>query len=406
MATADHLQDFRIATYPCRVHCGQDALARLPAEVARQGAKRVFVISGRSVATKTDLIDRIRNLLGDTFAGSFDRMGKDSPIEDVIAAADEARAANADLLIAVGAGSVIQAVRVVAIALAEKEPLVELATKYPEDGSPAISPKLMARKLPIINVVTVGTSAQNRAGSPLKSSEYGRRLEYFDPKTRPVALFWDHDALRTAPRSMVRASAAAIYWRAVMHLGFTKVTRLTELNRRQVYEIMDSVIRSLDEEDDIGARVDLCIATFLQNREVDDGSFRAAHWVMRFNYAFSAGIFNLHEHVSQAEGNSVLVGTALRRLGYRDPQEIANMARILGVWTGKDPIEEAPFRAADYLEKVFADLGLPTRVGQLGLPKSSVDGIMANALNNFNSDPKQEFKKEPELLREILLEAW
>jgi len=264
----------------------------------------------------------------------------------------------------------------------------------------------MARKLPIINVVTVGTSAQNRAGSPLKSSEYGRRLEYFDPKTRPVALFWDHDALRTAPRSMVRASAAAIYWRAVMHLGFTKVTRLTEFNRRQVYEIMDSVIRSLDEEDDIGARVDLCIATFLQNREVDDGSFRAAHWVMRFNYAFSAGIFNLHEHVSQAEGNSVLVGTALRRLGYRDPQEIANMARILGVWTGKDPIEEAPFRAADYLEKVFADLGLPTRVGQLGLPKSSVNGIMANALNNFNSDPKQEFKKEPELLREILLEAW
>lgn len=406
MTTADYLQDFRIVTYPCRVHCGQDALAKLPAEVARHGAKRVFVVCGRSVSTKTDLIDRIRALLGDTFAGLFDTMGKDSPVEDVLEAADQAREARADLLIAVGAGSVIQAVRVIAIALAEKAPLVELATQYPEDGSPAISPKLMAPKLPIINVVTVGTSAQNRAGSPLKSAEHGRRLEYFDPKTRPVALFWDHDALRTAPRSMVRASAAAIYWRAVMHLGHTKVTRLTEQSRRQVFEIVDSVVNSLDEEDDIGARVDLCIATFLQNREVDDGSFRTMHWVMRFNYAFAAGIFNLHEEVSQAEGNSVLVGTALRRLGSRDPEAMANMARNLGVWSEGDPIDQAPFRSADYLEKVFSDLGLPTRVGQLGIPKSSVDGILANALNNYNSDPKREFVKEKELLRDIFLDAW
>lgn len=406
MATADHVQDFRIATYPCRVYCGQDALSKLPAEVARHGAKRVFVISGKSVATKSDLIERIKKLLGGSFVGSFDAMGKDSPVEDVIAAADEARAADADLLIAVGAGSVIQAVRVVAIAMAERGSLIDLATSYPEDGSPAVSPKLMARKLPIINVVTVGTSAQNRPGSALKSKDHGRRLEYFDPKTRPVALFWDHDALRTAPASMVRTSAAGVYWRAVMHLGYTKATRLTDLTRRQVYEIMDSVIQSLDEEDDIGARVDLCIATFLQNREVDDGASRPRHWVMRFNYAFSVGIFHLHEHVSQAEGNTSLLPTALRHLGTRDPEAIANMARNLGVWRVKDPLEEAPFRAAEYLERRFDDIGMPTRVGQLGIPKASVDPIMNNALNNFNADPKREFRKEAELLRHILLAAW
>lgn len=108
MATADHLQEFRITTYPCRVYCGQDALAKLPAEVARHGAKRVFVISGKSVATRTDLIDRIRTLLGDSFAGNFDGMRKDSPIEDVLAAAEQAREVRADLLIAVGAGSVFR----------------------------------------------------------------------------------------------------------------------------------------------------------------------------------------------------------------------------------------------------------------------------------------------------------
>src|SRR5690606_12883773 len=100
MTTADYLQDFRIVTYPCRVHCGQDALAKLSAVVARHGATRVFVVCGRSVSTNTELIDRIRALLGGTCAGRCDTMGKASPVADVLEAADPAREARADLLIA------------------------------------------------------------------------------------------------------------------------------------------------------------------------------------------------------------------------------------------------------------------------------------------------------------------
>ena len=50
----------------------------------------------------------------------------------MLAARDKARAAEADLLIAVGAGSVVQATRIVAILLAEKDPLEKLITQYPE----------------------------------------------------------------------------------------------------------------------------------------------------------------------------------------------------------------------------------------------------------------------------------
>ena len=78
-----------------------------------------------------------------------------------------AREAGADGLIALGGGTVVQAARIAAILLAEEGPPEALATQYPEDG-PAISPRLMAPKLPILNALTIGTTAQDRGGSPAK----------------------------------------------------------------------------------------------------------------------------------------------------------------------------------------------------------------------------------------------
>src|SRR5205814_7041716 len=121
-------------------------------------------------------------ILGDALAGVVDERVKDSPLSAVLAARDAARNAQADLLIAVGSGSVIQATRVVAILLAETRPVEELITQYPETG-PAISPKLLAPKLPIINVATAATSAANRAGSAIQSESVDHRMEFFDPKT-------------------------------------------------------------------------------------------------------------------------------------------------------------------------------------------------------------------------------
>lgn len=92
VSSAQSTHDFRLISYPVRVYSGQDALESLPAEVGRHRAKRAFVVCGRSVSRNTTVVTRIRELLGERFAGLFDEMGKDSPIEDVVAARDKARA--------------------------------------------------------------------------------------------------------------------------------------------------------------------------------------------------------------------------------------------------------------------------------------------------------------------------
>src|SRR5262249_53031742 len=156
------------------------------------------------------VLARLRDRLGAVCGGVFDRMDKDSSYPAVVAATDAARAAGADLIIAVGGGSVIVGARVTAILLGEKGDPFALMTQYPESQAP-VSPRLMAPKLPIVNVPTTPTTAMNRAGSGLRNDQLDHRMEFFDPKTRPVALFWDAEALLTAPLSLARSAGTTTF---------------------------------------------------------------------------------------------------------------------------------------------------------------------------------------------------
>lgn len=398
--------DFRLVGYPLRLYSGKDALDNLPAEIQRRRARNAIVICGRTVSRRTDLVSRIRRILGDACGGVFDEMEKDSPLSSVLRARDAAQATGADLLVAVGAGSVIQATRVVAILLAEKRPVEELITQYPEHG-PAISPRLLEPKLPIINVLTAATSAQNRAGSAVKSDALDHRMEFFDPKTRPVAIFWDADALLTAPPHLARDTGAAVLWRAIMSLGAERMNPLVEGDRLQAFRLARSALSRLDDGSDAGPRIELCAAAFLQNRDADDGgTMFERHWVGRVVYAFAAALFNLHPHVSQGAANAALTGTVMRRLGSRNPNEIARIARALGAWDDSQPLEQAPGCAAEAIEALFREIGMPTRVRELAVPQESVERLMEHALRNFNADPRREFMRERDLLRDVLLAAW
>lgn len=398
--------DFRLVNYPLRLYSGKNALDNLPAELKRQGATRAFVVCGRTVSRKTSLIERMRAMLGGNCAGVFDEMEKESPLPAILRARDAAREANADLLIAVGAGSVTQATRVVAILLAEKRPVEELITQYPADG-PALSPKLMAPKLPIINVLTAATSAQNRAGSAVKSGTVDHRMEFFDPKTRPVALFWDADALLTAPSNLARDTGAAVLWRAVMNLGATRMNPLVEGDRLQAFRLAHDAMRHIGEAHDAAPRIDLCAAAFLQNRDADEGgTMFERHWAGRVIYAFAAALFNLHPHVSQGAANCALSGTVIRKLGARNLREMARIARALDAWSDSDSLDTAPQRAADAVDALFRGIGMPTRVRELNVPGENAERMLEHALKNFNADPNREFVRERELLQEVLLAAW
>ena len=91
-----------------------EALAR---EVDRLDARAVFVLASGTLSRETDLVERLRQMLGNRFAGLCAKIGAHTPRDDVAAAANSARESGADLIVTLGGGSVTDAAKMVGLCL-------------------------------------------------------------------------------------------------------------------------------------------------------------------------------------------------------------------------------------------------------------------------------------------------
>jgi maleylacetate reductase len=100
-----------------RVIFGQPAAATIVAEAKRLAAKRVFLLTGRTLNRNTEEVEKVRQALGSRFAGVHDHMPAHSPRDAVVACANAARSAGTDLLVTFGGGSVTDGGKAVTICL-------------------------------------------------------------------------------------------------------------------------------------------------------------------------------------------------------------------------------------------------------------------------------------------------
>jgi alcohol dehydrogenase class IV len=335
-------------------------------------------------------------------------MDKDSSLPAVQTAVEAARAAEADLLIAIGGGSVIVGTRAVAILLAEKGDPYTLMTQYPV-GQPAVSPRLMAPKPPIINVVTTPTTAMNRAGTGLKNDQLDHRMEFYDPKTRPTAIFWDAEALLTAPPDLIRSTATTTFTNSLRHLGIPAMNPLVEGDRLQAFRLLHRALpRIMSEADNVDLRIDLCTAALLENRAADDGADRRRERDQTSSraYALATALHIRYDHVRQGEATSAVMPTVTRLTPPRDTRGTARIAEALGVWSEGMSSEAAVAATADALASLYTSIGMPTRVRELSVPEEDLPQLARDTLKNFNANPGTRPESYVEDMLQLLRAAW
>jgi maleylacetate reductase len=104
---------------------GQPAAGAVVAQMDRLGAARAFLMVSGTLNRETGEIEKIRRALGSRCAATFDAMPPHTPREAVIAAAEQARAAGADLVVTVGGGSITDGAKAVQLCLANNVRTVE-----------------------------------------------------------------------------------------------------------------------------------------------------------------------------------------------------------------------------------------------------------------------------------------
>ncbi len=101
-----------------KVTFGPGTVESLPQEVERLAGKRILIITTASVAAKSPLLKRVEDLLGDCHVATFSEVRQHTPSGTVVAAVEAAQANHANMLVSLGGGSVIDATKACILALA------------------------------------------------------------------------------------------------------------------------------------------------------------------------------------------------------------------------------------------------------------------------------------------------
>ena len=377
---------FKSSGHAWKLFCGPTVIeSDLAGVVERAGARRAFVICSPSINRRTNTVKRIALALGDRYAGVFDGIEKDSTYTSVCAARQAANAAGADLLIAVGGGSVLVATRAVAIFMAESDDPFKIMTQYPPGGRP-FSPRLQAAKLPIVNIPTTPTSAANRAGTGLKNADLDHRMEYFDPKTRPQAIFLDDEVLLSTPFEVLRSTATTVFAGVVGALAQAEVNPLVAGDQAQAFHLaFGAYPKLIDAPDDPVPRRHLALAAFLQNRAEDDGRALIGGGAFSGDYAVSTALHVRYPHVGQGESTSILQAPAIRLAHAIEPAAARRVADALRVWRDGMEARQASEAVAAELERIYRTMGLPQRLRDMDIPAAELPAVAAETVRNFNA---------------------
>ncbi|MGZ5094395.1 MAG: iron-containing alcohol dehydrogenase family protein [Burkholderiales bacterium] len=392
---------FRYRSFPLSIHAGKDALEELRGEVDRAKAKRAFIVCGKSVARKTDLIERIKANLDDRFAGVFDGVEASSPLPSVMAGAAAAREARADIIVAVGGGSAMVTARAIIIVLAEKRDLHEICTQYPPGAAP-VSPKLMAPKIPNILVVTTPSTAMTRAGTAVMDTETRHRLELFDPKTLPAAMIWDDDALLTAPADLFLSTAASAFSGISTGAAAPKTNPLSHGDMLHALRLsLESLPPMRTDPNNTTARQNLVAASFLCNRALNAMRGRAFGIVSSLGHV----IDTLYPDVNHGDSHSLTTSWGMRFNLEQTSAGLARLAQGLGIDDGLAE-REAAKRAPDFIDEFYRSLGMPVRLRDADIPQQDVERIAHDAMGDFYLHQNARKVKHESELVELLRQMW
>ena len=249
-----------------RIVYGRPAPEVVAEQAAVLGAARVFVMTSRSVAGLAHT-RAIETALGARHAGTYAGITAHSPRESVIDGAAAARKAGADLIVAVGGGSVIDATKLMLLCLwqgftkpADLEPFHQVATidlggKITHDG---VAPIRM------IAVPTTLSGAEFTSQAGVTDTAKAFKQSYIHPMFAPRVVVLDPEALRETPPWLLYTTGIRAVDHCVETLCSTKAMPLSDaLSGKALAMLTSGLPRLKAAPEDIDNRLDVQLAVWL-----------------------------------------------------------------------------------------------------------------------------------------------
>ncbi|AVT78850.1 alcohol dehydrogenase [Rhodopseudomonas palustris] len=338
---------------------GQPAADALAAQLDRIGAQRALLMVSGTLNRTTDEIAKIKDALGSRCAGVFDAMPAHTPRAAVIAATEQARAIQADIIVTVGGGSITDGAKAVQICLANDISTAAEIDRVRNINAP-VAPKV--RQISVPTTISGGEFSAI-AGVTNEATRVKEKLAH--PLTMPRAAILDPAITLHTPEWLFLSTGI----RAVDHCVEAICSREAHpygdaQALRGLSMLAAGLPRVKADPTDLDARLDCQIGTWLSMGALSSGvPMGASHGI---GYVLGAVFDVPHGHTS-----CIMLPAVMRwnKSANRDRQAL--VAAAMG-HPGED--------AGDVLDALIRVLGMPRSLREVNVGPEHFERIASQAM--------------------------
>ena len=347
---------------------GQGAIQEIVNEIKNRHFKKALVTSTPDlfefkVATKvTDLLDAA----GIAYE-VYDGIKPNPTIENVKAGVEACKAADADVIVAVGGGSPIDTSKAIATIITNPE---FADVRSLEGLAPTKNPCL-----PIIAVTTTsGTAAEVTINYVITDVEKNRKFVCVDPHDIPIVAIVDPDMSASMPTGLCAATGMDALVHAVEGYITKGAWELTDMLHLKAIEIIGRSLRSAVAGDYAG-REAMSLGQYIAGMGFSNVGLGIVHSMA---HPLSA-VYD----IPHGKACAMLLTAVLKFNAPATGEKYREIARVMGV-PNVDAMDEATYRQAaiDVIQKLADDVGIPKSLSEAGVKREDIPFLAESAFND------------------------
>lgn len=359
---------------PTKIVFGRGVLGRLGEETASIGRRALVVIGGGSVRRNGTLDRALGALTGASVeADVFEGIEPNPRLPTVVRGGQVARERGAEVIVAVGGGSVMDAAKVIAaLPFYEGDPWDMIRHGQGRPRPPT-------RALPVVTVPTLAaTGSEMNDGAVITNPDTTEKSYVIAPCLSPRLALVDPELTVTVPPDHTAYGVADL----VTHVteSYFNGADGTPLQDRMAEAVVHVALeygpRAVRDGQDIEAREQVQWASVVALNGWVQAGTAAPFPVHQIEHVISA-----HTDLAHGAGLAIVSPAWMRVAARRDPRRYARFAaRVFGVTAcGPDDLEAA-LAGVDRIEAFFRSLGCPTRLSEAGIGADHLERYALDAL--------------------------
>ncbi|MFM8527214.1 MAG: iron-containing alcohol dehydrogenase [bacterium] len=376
-------KDYYQFTHPTRVVVGRGMIEGTGFEFQKEGAKRPFIITD-AVVRGTGLVDKVEAGIVDgglEVSGHFDEVPQDSSTATCESCAAAAEEAGADSIVAVGGGSVMDTAKAANAVLTHGGRVLDYEGLFTlpraDDG--------MGEPLPLKPLAciptTSGTGSEVSFGAVIKDPEQKLKILLGDFPLFPRLAILDPESTRTLPPQVAAATGMDAMTHAIEAFTSPEWSPHGEAfclqALRMIRENLEQAVHGDPDENEV-VRGNMLIAASLA---IVPGAAGAS--TLGAVHSMSHAVGGLHG-VPHGVANSINLPHVIRFNCEGGPAIVDRYRRVAELM-GADASGDGAALAdslANWMTAMSADLGLPTRLTEVGVPEASLDQLVDAAMGD------------------------